>query len=69
MEGVVGCIPLMTTIVVISFSSDEKSGDNMYKAKIRDMNKHVYNLLVELKLIQPIIHNVGLLGKEILRAK
>lgn len=41
----------------------------MYKTKIRDMNKHVYNLLVELKLIQPIMHDVGLLGKEIVRAK
>ena len=41
----------------------------MNKKKIRDMNKQVYKLLVELKLIQPIMHDVGLLGKEIVRAK
>tara|TARA_B100001059_G_scaffold52822_2_gene46735 strand:- start:19979 stop:20119 length:141 start_codon:yes stop_codon:yes gene_type:complete len=45
------------------------SGDKMKKRKIRNMNKHVYQLLVELKYIQPMCTKMGLLGKEIIRSK
>ena len=41
----------------------------MKKRKIRDMNKHVYNLLVELKYIQPMCNSMGILGEEIVRSK
>ena len=41
----------------------------MKKRKIRNMDKHVYQLLVELKYIQPVSNQMGLLGKQIVRSK